>query len=169
MCFSRVPTARCTTGSGSDTRVDASAGSLVLDDPGGAESPYTEQPAFPAGNDGLVSSLPDYLRFARMLRAGGIDGGRRLMSADSVRLMTTNQLTPAQRAASPSADAFLGRSGWGLGVAVESSGRFGWAGYGTNFSVDPGSGRIVLLGTQRMPPSVELINEADAAYCSHER
>ncbi len=80
-----------------------------------------------------------------------------------MRRMTSDQLTPEERAASPAADVFLGSSGWGLGVAVTPDGRFGWAGYGTSFSVDPATGRIVLLATQRMPPSIELITDVDAA------
>jgi hypothetical protein len=65
-------------------------------------------------------------------------------------------------AASLAAGVFLGDSGWGMGVGVTPDGRFGWAGYGTSFSVDPASGRILLLATQRMPPSTELIADVDA-------
>lgn len=137
-------------------------GSLVLDDPSGAGSAYATAPSFPAANGGLVSTLPDYLAFARMLRAGGVHEGRRLLPERAVRQMTSDQLTPGQRAASPAAAVFLDGSGWGLGVGVTPDGRFGWAGYGASFSVDPASGRIVLLATQRMPPSTQLIADVDA-------
>lgn len=76
--------------------------------------------------------------------------------------MTSDQLWPARRAASPAAAAFLGGSGWGLGVGVTQDGRFGWAGYGASFTVDPALGRILLLATQRMPPSTQLIADVDA-------
>jgi CubicO group peptidase (beta-lactamase class C family) len=138
-------------------------GALVLDDPGGAASAYARAPAFPAANGGLVSTLRDYLAFTRMLRAGGAHEGRRLLPEAAVRRMTSDQLTSEVRAASPAAAVFLGSSGWGLGVGVTPDGRFGWAGYGTSFSVDPATGRIVLLATQRMPPSIELITDVDAA------
>lgn len=136
-------------------------GAPVLDDPGGAGSAYATAPSFPAANGGLVSTLPDYLAFARMLRAGGVHEGRRLLPERAVRRMTSNQLTPAQRAASPAAAVFLDGSGWGLGVGVTPDGRFGWAGYGTSCYIDPASGRILLLATQRMPPSTQLIADVD--------
>jgi hypothetical protein len=97
-----------------------------------------------------------------MLRAGGVHEGRRLLSEAAVRRMTSNQLSPEERAASPAAAAFLGDSGWGLGIGIAPDGRFGWAGYGTSFSVAPRTGRIVLLATQRMPPSTALIADVDA-------
>jgi len=137
-------------------------GRLALDDPGGAASAYATAPVFPAANGGLVSTLGEYLTFARMLRSGGVHAGRLLPSDGVVRRMTTNQLTPSVLAASPAAGVFLGDSGWGMGVGVTPDGRFGWAGYGTSFSVDPASGRILLLATQRMPPSTELIADVDA-------
>lgn len=136
-------------------------GDLVLDDSGGAGSAYATAPSFPAANGGLVSSLPDYLAFARMLRGGGVHDGRRLLPERAVRRMTSNQLTPGQRAASPAAAVFLDGSGWGLGVGVTPDGRVGWAGYGTSFWIDPASGRILLLATQRMPPSTPLIADVD--------
>ena len=57
-------------------------------------------PACPSGAGGLVSTVDDWHRFARMLLAGGIAGGRRLLSAEAVRQMTTDQLTQSQRDAS---------------------------------------------------------------------
>jgi CubicO group peptidase (beta-lactamase class C family) len=47
-----------------------------------------------AGSAGMFSTAPDLARFARMLLAGGVHEGRRILSADSVRLLTTAQ-TPA--------------------------------------------------------------------------
>ena len=148
---------------------DDGAGGLVLDDPGGAGSAYATAPPFPAANGGLVSTLPEYATFARMLRAGGVHEGRRVLSERAVQWMTSNQLTPQQRAASPAVGVFLGDSGWGLGVGVAADGRFGWAGYGTSFSVDPASGRMVLLASQRMPPSTALITDVDAVSRGSDR
>ena len=64
------------------------AGALELvDAPGGQ---WSSRPAFPSGAGGLVSTVDDWHRFARMLLAGGSAGGRQLLSAGSVRQMTTD-------------------------------------------------------------------------------
>jgi CubicO group peptidase (beta-lactamase class C family) len=56
--------------------------------------------AFPSGAGGLVSTADDWHSFAQMLLASGSAGGRLLLSAESVRQMTTDQLTQSQRDAS---------------------------------------------------------------------
>src|SRR4030095_959545 len=97
---------------------------------------WSRPPVFPSGSAGLLSTVDDYLRFARMLLDRGVHGGTRVLSEKSVELMTTNHLTPAQVA---SAGQLLGGSGWGLGLAVtvapdeiSGPGRYGWSGgYGT--------------------------------------
>ena len=79
---------------------------------------WTEPPIFPSGAGGLVSTLADWHRFGRMLLAGG-----GLLSPRSVRMMTTDHLTPEQRDAST---VFLEGAGWGFGGAVATDGRYGW-------------------------------------------
>lgn len=100
---------------------------------------WTRPPAFPSGSAGLLSTAPDLLAFAQMLRRNG-DG---LLSADSVRRMTTNQLTPEQLG---SAGMLLGGRGWGYGMsvtvapddAIDTPGRYGWeGGSGTVWFTDP--------------------------------
>jgi CubicO group peptidase (beta-lactamase class C family) len=54
---------------------------------------YMEPPAFPSGAAGLVSTVDDYLAFARMLLNEGEVDGVRMLSRKSVELMTTDQLT----------------------------------------------------------------------------
>ena len=49
------------------------AGDLELVDPPGGQ--WSSRPAFPSGADGLVSTVDDWHRFARMLLAGGSFGG----------------------------------------------------------------------------------------------
>jgi hypothetical protein len=107
------------------------AGALELvDAPGGQ---WSSLPAFPSGAGGLVSTVDDWHRFARMLLAGGSAGGRQLLSAASVQQMTTDQLTPSQRDASR---LFLEGQGWGFGGSVDVeaidpwnvTGRYGWVG-----------------------------------------
>jgi CubicO group peptidase (beta-lactamase class C family) len=77
-----------------------------------------------------------------MLLAGG--GG--LLSARSVRRMTSDHLTREQRQAST---LFLVGAGWGYGGAVAADGRYGWiGGTGTTAHVAPGTGTIAILLTQ---------------------
>lgn len=99
-------------------------------------------PGIPSGAGGLVSTATDLLAFLRMLLADG----RPLLSEQSVQLMTTDHLTPAQREAST---VFLEGQGWGFGGAVAASGRYGWVGgSGTTAHVDPAAGTAAILLTQ---------------------
>jgi len=100
-----------------------------------------------------------------MLLAGGTLRGRRVLSPETVALMTADRLTPAQREASR---LFLGdHGGWGLGMAVPAAGitaplpsGIGWeGGTGTSWRSHPGSGVTGILFTQRhvtspVPPPV---------------
>lgn len=103
---------------------------------------WLRPPIFPSGSGGLVSTLADLERFARMLLAGG--GG--VLSSRSVRAMTTDHLTPEQRDASR---LFLEGAGWGFGGAVAADGRYGWVGgTGTTAHLVPSTGAIGILLTQ---------------------
>ena len=62
------------------------------------DSQWGRQPAFPSGAGGLVSTLSDFFSFAQMLLRGGKHGGERILSRAAVELMTSDQLTPAQKA-----------------------------------------------------------------------
>jgi CubicO group peptidase (beta-lactamase class C family) len=137
-------------------RPDRQAGALTLIDDSGPDSPWSRPPQFPSGGGGLVSSADDLLAFGTMMLDLGRAGGRRVLSRPSVELMTTDQLTPAQRAEN---ELFFGTgSGWGFGVNVVTRrtelpgtpGRFGWnGGTGTTFYVDPAEELIGILLTQR--------------------
>jgi CubicO group peptidase (beta-lactamase class C family) len=65
--------------------------------------------------------------------------------------MTTDQLTPAQKARGGlGPDFFTGRS-WGFGQSVLDSGAYGWdGGFGTSWLVDPTCDLVVTVLTQRM-------------------
>ncbi|PRC50290.1 hypothetical protein C6A85_70235, partial [Mycobacterium sp. ITM-2017-0098] len=54
-------------------------------------------PPFCPGGAGLWSTADDYLKFARMLLAGGTLDGVRVLSEDSVALMRTDRLTDEQK------------------------------------------------------------------------
>ena len=121
---------------------------------GSGPAVWGKPPAFPSGAAGLVSTIDDYLAFARLLLKEGVHNGRRLLSERSVRLMTTNHLTPEQMV---TGGPILGGQGWGFGVAVATApdevsatpGRYGWnGGYGTFWFNDPNRGLVAIAMTQ---------------------
>ena len=112
------------------------------------EVPFTDRPALLEGAVGLVSTVPDYLRFAQMLLDKGQLGGVRILRADTVAAMTRNGLSDAVLAARG------GTMGWGLAnvnVAIDS-GEYGWDGTaGTIFWNDPAREMVTILMTQSVP------------------
>ena len=140
-------------------RFDHASGTLVPFDEA-ATSAWRGEPPFESGAGGLVSTIDDYFAFCRMLLNQGRHGREQLLSRATVALMTSDQLTPAQRAGS---EIFFGEHGsWGLGLAVDihrtevyrTPGRFGWdGGVGTSAYTDPAEGMIGILLTQRMMDS----------------
>ena len=125
-------------------------------------SDWSHRPLFESGGGGLVSTVDDYLVFCRMMLDKGKHGGERILSRPSVELMTTDHLTPGQKAEAP---VFFGDdSGWGFGTGVitrrddlsTTPGRFGWAGgYGTSGYSDPEEDMVGILMTQRLTDSPE--------------
>lgn len=69
-------------------------GRLEPVDDGGA---WTHARPFTDRGAGLVSTVGDYLTFARMLLAGGVHRSRRFLASELVDAMTSNQLTKEQR------------------------------------------------------------------------
>lgn len=116
---------------------------------------WSRMPAFASGAGGLVSTADDLLAFGRMLVADGAGpDGRRVLAPASVRRMTTDHLTAAQRDASA---LFLEGQGWGYGGQVDIApvdpwnvpGRYGWVGgSGTAAHVVPATGTVTVLLTQ---------------------
>jgi CubicO group peptidase (beta-lactamase class C family) len=110
----------------------------------------TKQPKLFSGGGGLVSTAPDYLRFAQMLLNGGELDGVRILAAKTVQQMTTDALPPDVRFAGI-IGAFVGPkvgTSWGLGFALRTNpefsllpgavGSFSWSGiWGTYFWIDP--------------------------------
>ena len=93
-------------------------GPRVLDRPDGW---WAAPPKFPDASGALVSTVDDLYAFASMLAADGrtADGGR-LLSVASVRQMTRDRMTAAERAESR---IFVGdHSGWGLMMLVPAEG-----------------------------------------------
>jgi CubicO group peptidase (beta-lactamase class C family) len=118
---------------------------------------WSRPPAFPSGGGGLVSTIDDYLAFGRMMLNQGRHGTQRILSRPSVETMTTDHLTPAQKAASGLVPGYFDGHGWGFGVAVVTRredvaapvGSYGWdGGLGTSWRSDPGEDMVTILLTQ---------------------
>jgi len=130
---------------------------LVVGPQPGTSGPFTFQkpPKFLSGGGGLVSTAADYMRFCLMLTGKGEFGGRRLLKAKTVRMMTRNQLPEGVGEISRHPK---GR-GFGLGFAVrirkiDSSplGEYEWlGGLGTEFFVLPSDELAVITLSNQSP------------------
>jgi CubicO group peptidase (beta-lactamase class C family) len=129
----------------------------------GAHNP---RPRFLAGGAGLVSTVGDYLRFARFLGNEGVLDGVRLLGPRTVRLMASNHLpggaTLTEFGRPIFAETKFDGMGFGLGVSVvvdpvatgthASPGEFGWGGLAsTAFWVAPAEDLCVVFMTQLAP------------------
>jgi CubicO group peptidase (beta-lactamase class C family) len=116
----------------------------LLDPPDGM---WSHPPAFADGAAGLVSTVDDLHALARML----LRGGSPVLSAESVRAMTTDQLTPEQKARGGLGPEFFRHQSWSFCQAVHDNGAFGWdGGLGSSWLVDPARDLVVIVLTQRM-------------------
>lgn len=130
---------------------------------GVANSAWRPEPPFESGGGGLVSTVDDYYAFSRMMLNKGRHGREQILSRASVELMTSDQVTPEQRAG---AEVFFGgHSSWGFGAGVDvrreeifhNPGRYGWTGgFGTSAYIDPAEGLTGILFTQRLMGSPTL-------------
>lgn len=134
----------------------------------GATSPLLNPLGGFSGGGGLVSTIDDYARFARMLADGGVGNGHRILSRKAVTAMMTNHLAPAQLGEMKATAAFgLGGQGDGLGFGyggavvtstaglggVGSVGEYAWGGAAsTTFWIDPKQKIIAIFMTQIIPP-----------------
>ncbi|KLI63482.1 serine hydrolase domain-containing protein [Aurantiacibacter marinus] len=125
---------------------------VPLDLPG--SSIFLDEPAFPFGGAGLVSSARDYDRFLRMLAGYGEIDGVRVMSEAAVRLGTSD-LFPETLAANGRFSAnglTFGFGAAGLTGQGAAAGLFGWFGAaGTVGLVNMRAGLRHTLMTQYMP------------------
>ncbi len=117
---------------------------------------FTQRPTLIEGAVGLLSTVPDYVRFSQMLLNRGELDGVRLLGEDTVESMTRNGLSDAVQQTRG------GVMGWGLGnvnVRLQpdasgkaSVGEYGWDGTaGTIFWVDPRRQTVIVLMTQNSP------------------
>lgn len=102
-----------------------------------------------SGGGGLSSTLYDYGVFLQMLLNGGTYNGQRILSRNSVRMMTMNQI----------GNLSLGEEKFGLGFSIVTpegsrlmpmqAGTYAWGGaFSTTYWVDPVEKMVVLLYRQ---------------------
>lgn len=123
------------------------------------------EPRFCQGGASLVTTVDDYLRFARMLLGDGEVDGVRVLSAESVQLMRTDRLTAEQKQYPFLGMPFWVGRGFGLNLSVVTDpakstqlfgpggvGTFSWPGaYGTWWQADPANDLIMIYLIQNYP------------------
>ena len=118
---------------------------------------------FESGGQGLWSTLDDYLAFARTFIG---DGETPLLRPQTLAMMTSNQLTPEQRASARllGQPLFAAGHGYGMGLAVVlepeqadtmrcrgGAGTLGWPGaYGGWWQADPNDRSVLIFLTHNM-------------------
>jgi CubicO group peptidase (beta-lactamase class C family) len=142
----------------------AKGGRMLMDDP--VTSAYLKAPSLFSGGGGMVSTASDYLRFCRMLLAGGTLDGVQILSPKTIELMTRNHLPDGKDLPAMSRSLFsevtYNGVGFGLGFAITldiaramipgSAGDFSWGGAAsTYFWIDPREDLIVVFMTQLLP------------------
>ncbi|MEX2334405.1 MAG: serine hydrolase domain-containing protein [Pseudohongiella sp.] len=124
--------------------------------------PITQNPPLLEGAAGMVSTVPDYLRFLQAFMNQGTLDGQRVLSEAGVALMTTNQLPDAVLPIALNPQRPMRDLGWGYGFSVvideaesgfaRNNGEFGWNGSLATFSwADPETGTVAVLMLQIQP------------------
>jgi CubicO group peptidase (beta-lactamase class C family) len=137
---------------------------LALDD-APATSHYRNSHTFQSATGGLVSTMADYARFARMLANGGELDGARVIGPRTLQFMASNHLPDGRDMASMNMGGYSEISRWGQGFGLGFSvlldpaksgtvgtvGEYGWSGAaGTTFFISPGEDMFVVFMTQLM-------------------
>lgn len=126
-------------------------GAYVPEDDGQTSEFLNADNRFQSGGGGLVGTLGDYAKFAQMMLDGGTYNGHRVVEADTVKTMMTNQLDGDDKFLMPFMNRSGGEFGFGYGGSVEINpvsaekdalgrypGQWGWGGAArTHFWVDP--------------------------------
>lgn len=105
-----------------------------------------------SGGGGLVSTLPDYLKFCRMLLNGGSLNGVKILNEATAKIVMTDQL--------PEGVSYGETGGYGLGGAVNpETGEYSWAGAATtNFWINQPENMIIFSFIQLMPSNNRYAN-----------
>ncbi len=132
--------------------------------------PITQDPPLLEGAAGIVSTVPDYLRFLQALLNGGELEGQRILEQATVETMTRNHISAALMPFGTNPNNPMLDRGWGYGMAVvvdeskssygTNNGEFGWSGSLGTFSwADPVSGTSVVIMLQVQPAGAYSIAE----------
>ena len=124
--------------------------------------PITQDPPLLEGAAGIVSTVPDYLRFLQALINGGELDGQRILQSETVAAMTQNRIPEALMPFGTNPNNPMLDRGWGYGMAVvvdadksaygTNNGEFGWSGSLGTFSwADPVSGTSAVIMLQIQP------------------
>jgi CubicO group peptidase (beta-lactamase class C family) len=98
-----------------------------------------------SGGAGLSSTIYDYAVFLQMLLNNGVYNGKRLLSRNTVRIMTMNQIGDLSRGDDKFGLGFQIISEKGSGRTPAQAGTYSWGGaYSTSYWVDPKE-KIVML------------------------
>jgi len=120
-----------------------------------------------SGSIGLVSTARDYLHFEQMLVNGGTLFGNRLLSPDSVALMSSNQVGNLYKEKGDTEGVGFGYT---VGITLDphkakssrSAGAFGWGGAaGTMSWTEPGEELAAVIMVQQ--PTIDLPNDISRA------
>lgn len=133
-------------------------------EPIGPVNDYIFGSEYDSGGAGVVTSVEDYMRFARMMtRLGVADSGERILSPGTVNLMRTDHLTPAQKQDFDWPQ-FAGY-GYGLGVRTMADrtksgsngpvGEFGWGGAAGAYTIIDPENHVTAFYAQHMLNSQE--------------
>ena len=127
-----------------------------------SETSFIKKPKFLSAGGGLVSTASDFARFCLMLSGKGTLSGKRLLSAESVELMTRNHLPDNLVPLDKKPEDRYGGLGFGLGVSVRvhrtdwvpasQIGEYGWiGGTSTEFWISPRDELVSITLAQHIP------------------
>jgi CubicO group peptidase (beta-lactamase class C family) len=138
-------------------------------------SSFTKPGTFFSAGGGLVSTVPDYLRFVQMLLNGGEIDGVRVLKAETVKSMLTRHTTPEQGLVywydPPTTFHNVKGYAWGLAIGIRadeaehavpgSPGDATWAGFiNTVFFIDPKTKIVAVAMSQYLGPDEPVMTQA---------
>ncbi len=138
-------------------------------------SSFTKPGTFFSAGGGLVSTVPDYMRFVQMLLNGGEIDGVRVLKAKTVKSMLTRHTTPQQGLVywydPPTVFHNVKGYAWGLAIGIRadeaehvvpgSPGDATWAGFiNTVFFIDPKTKIVAVAMSQYLGPDEPLMTQA---------
>ena len=127
-----------------------------------SETSFIQKPKFLSAGGGLVSTAADFARFCLMLSGRGMLAGKRLLKAESVKLMTRNHLPEHLIPLDKKPEERYAGLGFGLGVSVRVQqtdwipasqiDEYGWiGGTSTEFWISPRDELVAITLAQHIP------------------